>query len=109
MARSGSRTRPACRSARDGLRPRTGLGLIAIGLVLLLAVHVHTAAVNPQNAGLIVTALGLTWLWAPVSGKRAALGRLVQRALRYLCWDGADPAMQSTLADLLDDAGHKPS
>lgn len=99
----GSRARH--RSAGRWLHPQTGLSLVAVGLVLLLAVRVHTAPVNLRTAGLILTGTGLTWLWAPVRAKKALLRRQVRRAIRYVCWDGSEPTATSTLADLLEDAG----
>jgi hypothetical protein len=86
------------------LRPGTGLALIAVGLVLLLAVRVHTASVDLRTTGFILAGTGLTWLWLPVGDKKDLLGRQVQRALRYMCWDPSEPTVRSPLADLLDNA-----
>ncbi len=99
------RLRARHRATGSGLHPQTGLTLIALGLVLLLAVRVHTTPVNLRTAGFILTGVGLTWLWAPVRAKRALLRRQVHRVIRYVSWDGSEPSARGTLADLLEDAG----
>jgi hypothetical protein len=101
---AGSRTRH--RTSGGSLHPPTGLALVAVGLVLLLAVRVHTASVDLQTAGFILAGVGVTWLWAPVRDKKALLRRQVRRVIRYLSWDGSEPTAPGTLADLLTDAGH---
>lgn len=89
---AATRARPAPRGHRaDGqvtapLRASAGLALTATGLICALAVHVHSRALNVQTAGIIVTALGLAWLWIPVRNKRALLRRQFDRAMRYLAW-----------------------
>ncbi len=67
-----------------GLRARTGLLLVAIGAILLLALHVRTAFLDLQAAGLILVATGLAWLWIPVRAKRTVLRRQMRGLRRYL-------------------------
>ncbi|HEY7325357.1 MAG TPA: hypothetical protein VH520_11085 [Streptosporangiaceae bacterium] len=109
-AAAATRARPVRRPARDragssALHPQTGLALIAVGLVLLLAVRVHTTSVDLQTAGFILAGTGLTWLWAPVKEKKALLRRWVYHAVTYISWDESEPTARGTLADLLADAG----
>jgi hypothetical protein len=85
------------------LRTSAGLALTATGLICALALHVHTRAVDLQTAGIIVTALGLAWLWMPVRNKRALLRRQFDRTMRYLSWDpGEGSTVRSPLAELLE-------
>jgi hypothetical protein len=69
-ARPG-RSRARHRTDGNALHPQTGLALIAVGLVLLLAVRIHSASVDLRTAGFILTGIGLTWIWAPVRHKKA--------------------------------------
>jgi hypothetical protein len=96
----------AGRRARPRLRTSAGLALIATGLICTLAVHIHSRAVNVQTAGIIVTALGLAWMWIPVRNKRALLRRQFDRAMSYLAWDpGEGSTVRCSLADLLEYGG----
>jgi hypothetical protein len=96
------------RRATPPLRTPAGLVLTAAGLICVLAVHIHDRAVNVQTAGVIVTALGLAWLWIPVRNKRAWLRRHCDRAMSYLAWDpGESSTVRSSLADLLESSGNK--
>jgi len=94
------------RRSTPPLRTSAGLALTATGLICGLAVHIHTRAVDLQTAGIIVTALGLAWLWIPVRNKGALLRRQFDRTMRYLSWDpGEGSAVRSPLADLLESSG----
>ena len=85
-----------------------GLALTATGLVCALAVHIHARAVNVQAAGIIVTGLGLAWLWIPVRSKRALLRRQFNRTMRYLAWDpGEGSTVRCSLAELLESSGEQ--
>lgn len=59
-----------------------------------------------RTAGFILTDAGLTWLWAPVTAKRALLRRQFRRAISYVSWDGSGPTARATLSDLLEDSGN---
>jgi hypothetical protein len=94
------------RRAKQPLRASAGLVLTATGLICLLAVHVHTHAINVQTAGVIVTALGLAWLWIPVRNKAALLRRQFDRAMSYLSWDpGERGTVRCSLGELLESSG----
>jgi hypothetical protein len=96
------------RRSTPPLRTPAGLVLTATGLICTVAVHIHTRALNLQTTGIIVTALGLAWLWVPVRSKRALLRRQFDRAMSYLAWDpGEDSMVRSSLAELLDSPGNE--
>jgi hypothetical protein len=79
-----------------------GLALIAAGVICTVAVHVHPGGVSVRTVGIIVTALGLAWLWIPVQNKRALLRRQLGRAIAYLAWDpAAGSAVRCSLDELL--------
>ncbi len=81
----------------------TGLAITAIGLVSALAVHIHAGGVNVQAVGMILVALGLTWLWVPVRHKRALLRRQFARVMAYLAWDpSGGSTVRCSLAELLE-------
>jgi len=104
-ATQARRPRSAQPAARRGEPPprAAGLGLTATGLICILAVHIHSGAVNVRTAGIIVTALGLAWLWIAVPHMRALLRRQLGRAMSYLAWDpGASSAVRCSLAELLE-------
>jgi hypothetical protein len=85
------------------MRTSAGLALTATGLICALAVHIHSRAVDVHTAGIIITTLGLAWLWIPVRSKRALLRRQFDRAMRYLAWDpGEGSTVRCSLAELLD-------
>jgi hypothetical protein len=90
------------RRDRPPLRTSAGLALTATGLICALAVHIHEGAVNVQTLGIIVTALGLAWLWIPVQGKSALLRRQRDRVTSYLAWDPAERStVRCSLTELL--------
>jgi hypothetical protein len=96
----------AGRRATSPLHTSTGLALTAVGLICALAVHIHARAVNVQAAGIIVTALGLGWLWIPVRNKGALLRRQFNRTMRYLAWDpGEGSTVRCSLGELLESSG----
>lgn len=104
--------RQARRRGTPPLHTSAGLGLTATGLICTLAVHIHARAINVQTAGIIVTALGLVWLWIPVRNKGALLRHQFDRTMRYLAWDpGESSALRCSLAELLgspgDEAGER--
>lgn len=106
------RPRPGHRAERRATPPsRTPAGFVltAAGLICTLALHIHTRALNLQTAGIIVTALGLAWLWIPVRNKRALLRRQFDRTMSYLAWDpGKGSTVRSSLAELLESRRHEP-
>lgn len=108
-ATQARRPRPGHQARRRGTPPlhtSAGLALTAVGLICTLAVHIHARAVNVQTAGIIVTALGLAWLWIPVRNKGAWLRRQFSRAMRYLAWDpGEGSTVRCSLAELLESPG----
>ncbi|HUA41524.1 MAG TPA: hypothetical protein VMA32_08165 [Streptosporangiaceae bacterium] len=90
------------RRDRASLRTSAGLALTATGLICALAVHIHESAVNVQTLGIIVTALGIAWLWIPVQGKSALLRRQRDRVRSYLAWDPAEGStVRCSLNELL--------
>jgi hypothetical protein len=96
------------RRSTPPLRTPAGLVLTATGLICAVAVHIHTRALNLQTAGIIVTALGVAWLWIPVRNKRASLRRQFDRAMSYLAWDPGEGSMvRSSLAELLESSGNE--
>jgi hypothetical protein len=111
-ATQARRPRPGRQAHRRGTPPlhtSAGLALTAAGLICGLAVHIHTRAVNVQTAGIIVTVLGLAWLWIPVRNKGASLRRQFNRAMRYLAWDpGEGSTVRCSLAELLGSPGDEP-
>jgi hypothetical protein len=91
------------RRDRPPLRTSVGLALTAAGLICALAVHIHEGAVNVRTLGIIVTALGIAWLWIPAQGKGALLRRQRDRVTSYLAWDPAEgSAVRCSLNELLE-------
>ncbi len=79
---------------RTALRTTTGLALVALGLILLLAVHASVSVVNLHMAGLVLIIIGAAWLLIPVRDKRGLAQRLFDAAMTYLSFDvsAASPA-----------------
>ena len=77
------RTRTAARSG-PGARTGIAVALIAIGSILVFAVHGSPMFIDIPLMGLIVVAAGLSWLWAPISGKRAILENQLGKLRDYL-------------------------
>ena len=93
----------AAGSSRNALRTRTGLLLAALGLILLLAVHVRIGFIETQPAGLVLLGTGMAWLWLPVHGKGVLPRRLFDRVMAYLSWaDGTADDARCSLAELLE-------
>jgi hypothetical protein len=72
---------------RAALRTTTGLALVALGLILLWAVHASASVVNVHMAGLVLIIIGAAWLLIPVRDKRALARRLFDAAMTYLSVD----------------------
>jgi len=72
---------------RTALRTTTGLALVALGLILLWAVHASASVVNVHMAGLVLIIIGAAWLLIPVRDKRALARRLFDAAMTYLSVD----------------------
>jgi uncharacterized protein YjeT (DUF2065 family) len=71
------------------LRTTTGLALVALGLILLWAVHASASVVNVHAAGLVLIIVGAAWLLIPVRDKRRLVRRLFDEAMTYLSFDGS--------------------
>ncbi len=75
---------------------------MAVGSILLLAVHVRLALIRAQPAGLILLATGLAWLWLPVRCKGDVARAAFHHVMSYLEWDaGHGDRTRCSLAELL--------
>lgn len=89
------------RRQHGALRTTTGLGLLALGSILMFAIRAAGGLVNVHVTGLVLSIVGAAWLWIPVRDKRALLVRLFESAMAYVTSSGSGAGGASCSLDEL--------